>query len=320
MKMIDYKNKLVYKAFGLKIESEIVLPELVSEVNISTQIVIGTDIKIKIEDLSKVWNELKLHQNKYVVQNNLVMFAIKGTAIFSIQEGKRIVVSPIKGSDEDKIRLYILGTCMGALLMQRNILPLHGSAVAINGKAYAFVGDRGAGKSTLAAALINRGYQLLSDDLIPVSLTADNTPIITPSYPQQKLWQESLEGFGMECNEYKPLFERETKYAVPVNSNYFSDQLPLAGVFELGKTKKREIEINPVQKLERLHILYRHTFRSSLIPRLGLLEWHFNNVTKFVSKIGIHQLCRPTSKFTAESLSTVVLNTIGETNYNNIEK
>ena len=38
---------------------------------------------------------------------------------------------------------------MGALLMQRKILPLHGSAIAIDGKAYAFVGDSGAGKSTL---------------------------------------------------------------------------------------------------------------------------------------------------------------------------
>ena len=37
--------------------------------------------------------------------------------------------------DEDIIRLYILGTCMGAILMQRKILPLHGSAIAINGKA-----------------------------------------------------------------------------------------------------------------------------------------------------------------------------------------
>ena len=50
------------------------------------------------------------------------------------------IVSPLKRYDEDVIRLYILGTCMGAILMQRRIFPLHGSAVAINGKAYAFVG------------------------------------------------------------------------------------------------------------------------------------------------------------------------------------
>ena len=57
---------------------------------------------------------------------------------------------------------------MGAILMQRKILPLHGSAIAIDGKAYAIVGDSGAGKSTLASAFLKRGYQLLSDDVITV--------------------------------------------------------------------------------------------------------------------------------------------------------
>ena len=63
----------------------------------------------------------------------------------------------------------------GALLMQRKILPLHGSAVAIDGKAYAIVGDSGAGKSTLASAFLNKGYQLLSDDVIAVSLSQMKT-------------------------------------------------------------------------------------------------------------------------------------------------
>ena len=52
-----------------------------------------------------------------------------------------------------------------------------------------FVGDSGAGKSTLASAFLNRGYQLLSDDVIPVSLSQNHIPMVTPSYPQQKLWQ-----------------------------------------------------------------------------------------------------------------------------------
>ena len=78
---------------------------------------------------------------------------------------------------------------MGALLMQRKILPLHGSAIAIDGKAYALIGDSGAGKSTLASAFLNKGYQLLSDDVIAVSLLNKKyCQLFIPSYPQQKLW------------------------------------------------------------------------------------------------------------------------------------
>ena len=67
-----------------------------------------------------------------------------------------------KNTDEDMIRLYILRDMYGTLLMQRKILPFHGSAIAINGKAYAIVGDSGAGKSTLASAFLKEGYQLLT--------------------------------------------------------------------------------------------------------------------------------------------------------------
>ena len=104
--------------------------------------------------------------------------------------------------------------------MQRKVLPLHGSVVAINGKAYAFIGDSGVGKSTLASAFLAKGYELLSDDVIAVSLNQENCPIINPSYPQQKLWQESLNAFGMETSQYRPVYQRETKYAIPVVSKF----------------------------------------------------------------------------------------------------
>jgi serine kinase of HPr protein (carbohydrate metabolism regulator) len=79
--------------------------------------------------------------------------------MFLIQEGRSIIVSPLEEYKEDVIRLYILGSCMGAILMQKRILPLHGSAVAIDGKAFAIIGESGAGKSTLASAFISRGFQ-----------------------------------------------------------------------------------------------------------------------------------------------------------------
>ena len=76
---------------------------------------------------------------------------------------------------------------MGIILMQRKILPLHGSAVAIDGKAYAFIGESGAGKSTLAAAFMNKGYELMTDDIVAISFKHNEIPIVTPAYASKTL-------------------------------------------------------------------------------------------------------------------------------------
>lgn len=305
--VIDFMGNVLYQAFGLKIVSEIPLPEL-SQLNEKKEM---ADIQIEITDLSERWNEYNEEQQKtIVVEDEVVMFHVPQTAIFSIQAGEKITFSPMPEADENKIRLYILGTCMGALLMQRKILPLHGSVIAIDGKAYALIGDSGAGKSTLASAFLSKGYQLLSDDVVAVSLLNQNTAIVHPSYAQQKLWQESLNEFGMEIAQYSPLFERETKYAVPVNSQFFPDPLPLAGVIELVKTQGEDIEMTRIEGLARLYKLYRHTFRNSLVSKLGLMEWHFETSSNIASGMEMFQVSRPISRFTAHELVKVILNTI----------
>ncbi|MEK4743682.1 MULTISPECIES: aldolase [unclassified Bacillus (in: firmicutes)] len=305
--MFDSMGNVLYQAFGLKIVSEIPLPEL-SQLNEKKEM---ADVQVEITDLSEQWGEYNAEKQKtIVVEDDIVMFHVPQTAIFAIQSGEKITFSPMANAEEDKIRLYILGTCMGALLIQRKILPLHGSVIAIDGKAYALIGDSGAGKSTLASAFLNKGYKLLSDDVVAVSLLNKNTTIVHPSYAQQKLWQESINELGMEVAQFSPLFERETKYAVPVNSQFFPDPLPLAGVIELVKTQGEDIEMTRIEGLARLYKLYRHTFRNSLISKLGLMEWHFETSSNIASGMEMFQVSRPASRFTAHELVEVILNTI----------
>ncbi|MDA1571135.1 aldolase, partial [Bacillus cereus] len=178
------------------------------------------------------------------------------------------------------------------------------------GKVYAILGNSGAGKSTLAAAFLSKGYTLLSDDVIAVTVSADKTPIVVPSYPQQKLWAESLNAFGMGTASYNPLFERETKYAVPVQSHFFSEPLPLAGVIELTKTEDENVELIRMEGLERLRTLFFHTFRKFLVTQLKLTEWHFTTSTSVINKVDMFHLKRPNNRFTAHELVSIILKTI----------
>ncbi|MCQ6558996.1 aldolase [Paenibacillus mendelii] len=306
--MLETVNLTVYKAFGYHIQSSIPLPEL----QLCGDDEAGIDVVIGTMDLTEAWSAHSTPPQKLVVTENLVMFEIADTAIFAIRKGRAIEVSPMEGADEDRLRLYILGTCMGALLLQRRILPMHGSAVAIDGKAYAIIGHSGNGKSTLASAFLQRGYQLLSDDIIAVTLGENNMPYVTPAYPQQKLWEESLQAFGMETRQYRPLYDRETKYAIPVQSQFAEEALQLAGVFELVKTESSQARLRRVEKLERLQLLYRHTYRNILLADSGLSEWHLQTTASFAGKIDFYQLCRPVQQFTAHQLATIILKAIGK--------
>lgn len=309
--MINTKKNYAYYAFGLGISSELPLPEL------DCPIIPDANIDVFIRVLSFSESAIQLESKRgFTVYKNEVAFEVPNTALFSIRNGREIIVVPLEEFDKDRVRLYVLGTCMGVLLMQQRILPLHGSAIAVNGKAYAFVGNSGAGKSTLASAFINEGYKLISDDVIPVTFSNKDTPVIQPSYPQQKLWEDSLNNFGMDARKYQPLFERETKYSIPVENSFHNQPIPLGGIFELVKGSEESVGIRKTDGLEGFRILLHHTFRGSLLQRLGLKEWHFIYSSNILKGAQTFQLTRPISKFTPYDLVSKILNIMKEGNSN----
>jgi HPr Serine kinase C-terminal domain len=303
--MAQIKDEYCYKIFGLRVMCDIELPELM--VDSSRQV---PEVIIYKANLQEDWINVAKNNQIFFIDKNLIMFKVPDLAIFCIQDGNSINYSPLSKGKLDQIRLYILGTCMGALLNQRKILSLHGSALAINGKAYAIVGESGSGKSTLASALINRGYSILTDDVIALKNDKDDNPLVMPAYPQQKLWENSLKEFKMDSVNLTPLFERDTKFAVPVREHFLNKPLPLAGVFELVKGKGEAVNIVPINYLERLPVLFQHTYRNLFVKRLGIMEWHLQYTASFAKDIQMYRLTRPTSRFTANELAALIEETV----------
>jgi GTPase SAR1 family protein len=303
--LLNSIQKLKYKAFGLTIYSDIPLPELtLIETN-------DADWQVSISlngNLKYIYNGRPF---EFVIEDEFVTFMIPEIGVFQVKGGEEIIVSPFDDANLDIIRLYTLGSCFGALLLQRGIYPLHGSAIAIDDKAYAIVGDSGAGKSTLASAFMEKGYPLLSDDVIAITLSnKDSTPIVIPSYPQQKLWQQSLDAFGVSNNKLKPIYGRETKFCIPVNEKYHSSQLPLAGIFELSKTDVDAVSMKRITGLEQIQKLFIHTYRQFLIPKMKLEEWHFNQSIKIAERIPLYHIKRPTIGFSVFDIAGKILSTI----------
>jgi hypothetical protein len=294
----------LYKAFGLSIASELTLPELPMLSNDYG----NTDVIVEmVDNLPFYWSSITNEESGFIFKDNSILFRLPNVGIFQIMNGNRIRVTALKEASKDRLRLYILGTCMGAILMQRKILPLHGSALAIDGRAIAIVGESGAGKSTLASAFLEKGYPLLSDDVIPISFRNDQEPMIIPAYPQQKLWKESLQHLGKESQHFRPVVEREEKFAIPVLDQFYTKPISLEAIFELKILEDDDINITPIQSLHRLPTLFEHTYRNFLFYHTGLIEWHFNCTVKLAEKVQIYQITRPKVRFTAHELADLIL-------------
>lgn len=291
-------KRLAYEAFGLSISSEIAFPELVSTESARQH----ADLVVCYEDLNQEWNSFGCPDSHYVITDDIAYYRIEGVAIYRVQAGERIAVSPLEGSEIDKIRLYLLGTCMGTILFQRGLLPLHGSAVVIDGKAYAFVGDSGAGKSTLAAAFLDRGFELLTDDVIAIRFGEGGQPEVVPAYPQQKLWQESLDHMKMDANAYTPLYQEVNKFAIPVSAKFHNRSVPLAGIFELVKTNDHAWSIRPLGGLQCLPLLSHHTYRCFLVGAMRIVGWHFECMTNLLNHARVYRVERSMQTFSAPML------------------
>ena len=107
---------------------------------------------------------------------------VPNVARFHVQCGNSILVDQAPGTDEDSIRVFLLGSALGAVLLQRGQLVLHGNAIRIGDQCMICAGSSGAGKSTLAAGFMQRGYQVLADDVVPM----DRQCRALPGFPHIK--------------------------------------------------------------------------------------------------------------------------------------
>ncbi len=79
-----------------------------------------------------------------------------------------ITLSPRPGANERELSEFIEAIALPVLASLRGTGMFHGSAVAGKVGALVFLGEKGVGKSTLAARLSSQGYEVLCDDAVAI--------------------------------------------------------------------------------------------------------------------------------------------------------
>lgn len=281
------RKKYSYVAFGIQIESDIMLPELHKGAERTT------DARIYYGEVPNELSSPVEKDNYYQVAEDEFLLRLEGIANYYVINGEQIVVQPCEQADLREVRLFLLGTVMGVLLMQRGIVPIHGSAVVVDGHCLVFTGVSGAGKSTVAAALHKKGYDILTDDVSAVTFDKEGVPWVQSGYPQQKLWQTSASMIGIDTTPLERITKDEDKYAVPIPKGFWRGPMPLAAVYEIMEKPCNDITIIPLTGIEKITTIMNNIYRSGLFNGLGLKKSHFQKCANVVNHIQVFRLTRP---------------------------
>lgn len=159
---------------------------------------VSADVHIHIRPIAEQAPHPDRSYYRYGTEDQFLYWPTVGS--FLIRGASEIDIDPAPEASEGLLRLPLLGPVMALLLHMRERLVLHASAVSIGGRVAAFVGDKGAGKSTTTAAAIERGHQLFTDDLLAVSFSTGR-PLAAPGFPSVKLVTDCADRFSLQGAE-----------------------------------------------------------------------------------------------------------------------
>lgn len=296
-----------YRCYGLTISSEIALPELLPSDNACEKE--AEDVRIVIGEVAQ--NGLPSGQQLGPLlwaSENALWLRVPGVACFLMCDGREICIAPEPGADEDSIRVFLLGSALGAILFQRGYLVLHGNAIRVGDHCMVCVGDSGAGKSTLAAAFMQRGHQLLADDVVPV----DAQCRALPGFPRIKLWQDTADHLEIDTGGLRRIRPDMQKYNFPACHQFADQPLPVRWVYILERHHKAETRFEPIQGMERFSPLHDHTYRVRFLEGMALKAKHLKLCGQLAGRIRLARLTRPELGFTADALAGRILADIAE--------
>lgn len=293
----NMSRKYQYRAFGLNIESEFFIAQLPL-----AAVYRVPEVRIESSDLSGL---SIVPDDGFFVHADEIYFAVENLGKFRITKGERIEVDLYPDGEEALLGVFLMGSCMGAVLHQRDVFLLHGSCVTDGSGAVLITGDSGAGKSTLASEFLSHGWRLVTDDVTALR-DVGGIPVVQSSYPSQKLWQDSLEYYNRKKEDVHSLYfeEGREKFGVNVSDCFFDGNCPLKLIIRLIPTDV-SCHIQPVGKMACVDQLLRNTYRMFMITPDKMQE-HFRRCVALAGKVRMMLVLRENKRQCAAELYEMI--------------
>ncbi|MBI4611278.1 MAG: hypothetical protein HY726_19995 [Candidatus Rokubacteria bacterium] len=211
-------------------------------------------------------------------------------------DGRRIAGRSLDGGSVEAFQTYLLGQVLSFALLKQGIDSLHATVVVVDGKAVAFVGDCGYGKSSLGAAFLQAGHSLLTDDLLVVEENGHSFRA-WPGPPRIKLFPEVAKrvfGDGVVGTPMNPLTPKLVIRLAWKMS--WLGAAPLKAIYVLTppaqNTRRARVTIRPLAPRQAFLALLKNTFNAVIVEPERLAR-QFDLTARLVARIPVRLLAFP---------------------------
>jgi hypothetical protein len=265
----------LYSGFGLSIHSEVELPDLPPGDS-------EADVVIRFGAVSRI--PRKASMDEEIALHNLA-------GAFHIRQGREIIVDPFPGVDPALLQVLLVGRMMAFLLRQRGWLPLHASAVVIEGQAILFLGASGSGKSTTVAAFHSRGHHVITDDVAAVRVSESGQCLLRPGGSRIRLLDDSRAAF--EGAEPRGVLQWD-KHLFDLARGDLRDVVQVGGIYLLTYGEGGLCR-ETIQPLEVVAVLSTNSIVKHGRLNKEALSAHLRDCAAVAGAVPVYRLARPRS-------------------------
>lgn len=175
--------------------------------------------------------------------------------------GRHVIASPRPDVSVEAVEHIYLNQVLPLAWSRQGRLVFHASAVDLDGRAVAFVGRSGFGKSTLAASFASAGRRLLCDDGLLLA-ESGGTYRVVPGHSSLRLWPDSEVALFRHSLERSAPLEYTSKSRFPASEHlrFCNEQRDLAALFFLGTGSADSVSLAPMRPADALVELVKQSF------------------------------------------------------------
>lgn len=206
---------------------------------------------------------------------------------------------------------FLLGFALSYILIMRRIFFLHGSCVVFRNSATVFIGNSGAGKSSLAAGFTQYGAKILSDDMTRLELNT-KTPFVYPGYPTHRLYKNTIDNLGIDMSGAAEIIGFNQKYLLNNDSRqiFLDENVTINAIVYIRPSEVCNVQMVRESIKNSIRIIEGNIYNNRMIVDFDFISDYFDFILMTCEKIPIYTLQRPHDSFSIKEQVDVILREI----------